>query len=200
MSSRHRHKRSRARDSHREASPPKKKKSAEKQDKLDAILASLIELKSDITACNSRISDMEVKNALYEAAFSPLNRFTDHEENSIDDQLSVMAGNDLSSLDGINGETQSLNPAIKPPDMVIKPPDMAILIATKNLSYDQVWDILEEQAKPAVDALVAPTLDLSVINQIPHQNKKFVQERDKELSVIESTRYTKRYGSPMFAS
>lgn len=55
----------------------------------------------------------------------------------------------------------------------------------RKLSYEQVCDILEEQAKPAVDALVAPTLDLSVINQIPHQNKKFVQERDKELRVIQ---------------
>lgn len=94
----------------REASPRKKKKTAEKQDKLDAILPSLTELKSDITACDSRISDMEAKNTLHEAAFSPLNRsFTDHEENSIDDQLSVVAGNDLCSLDDINGETQSLN-------------------------------------------------------------------------------------------
>ena len=55
----------------------------------------------------------------------------------------------------------------------------------RKLSYEQVCDILEEQAIPAVDALVVPTLDLSVINQIPHQNKKFVQERDKELSVIQ---------------
>jgi hypothetical protein len=50
MSSRHRHKRSRSRDSHWEASPPKKTKSVENQDKLDTILASLTELKSDITS------------------------------------------------------------------------------------------------------------------------------------------------------
>ena len=42
----------------------------------------------------------------------------------------------------------------------------------KKLTLEQVCDILEEQAVPAVDALSAPTLDLSVINQIPVQNKK----------------------------
>ena len=35
----------------------------------------------------------------------------------------------------------------------------------KKLSYEQVCDILEQQAIPAVDSLVAPTLDHSVINQ-----------------------------------
>ncbi|CAB4038038.1 Hypothetical predicted protein, partial [Paramuricea clavata] len=55
----------------------------------------------------------------------------------------------------------------------------------RKFSYEQVYDILEEQAIPAVDVLIAPTLDLSVINQIPHQNKKFVQERDKKQSVIQ---------------
>ena len=54
----------------------------------------------------------------------------------------------------------------------------------RKLSYEQVCDILE-QAIPAVDSLVAPTLDHSVINQIPAQNRKYVQERDKELSVIQ---------------
>lgn len=55
----------------------------------------------------------------------------------------------------------------------------------RKLSYEQVCDILEQQAIPAVDSLVAPTLDHSVINQIPAQNRKYVQERDKELSVIQ---------------
>ena len=35
----------------------------------------------------------------------------------------------------------------------------------RKLSYEQVCDILEQQAIPAVDALSAPTLDISVINQ-----------------------------------
>ena len=55
----------------------------------------------------------------------------------------------------------------------------------KKLSYEQVCDILEEQAIPSVDSLVAPTLDHSVINQVPAHNKKYVQERDKELRVIQ---------------
>ena len=55
----------------------------------------------------------------------------------------------------------------------------------RKLSFEQVCDILQEQAIPAVDALCAPTLDPSVINHIPSHNKKFVQERDKELSVIQ---------------
>ena len=41
----------------------------------------------------------------------------------------------------------------------------------RKLSYEQVCDILEEQAIPAVDSLVAPTLDHNMINQIPAQNK-----------------------------
>ena len=44
----------------------------------------------------------------------------------------------------------------------------------RKLSYEQVCDILEQQAIPAVDSHVAPTLDHSVINQIPAQNRKYV--------------------------
>lgn len=70
MSSRHRHKRSHSRDSRKEASPSKRRKSSEKQDKLDAILASLTDLKSDILSCNARICEIEAKNAVFEAVFS----------------------------------------------------------------------------------------------------------------------------------
>ena len=55
----------------------------------------------------------------------------------------------------------------------------------RKRSYEQVCDILEQQAIPAVDALSPPTLDISVINQISNKNMKFVQERDKELNVIQ---------------
>ena len=55
-------------------------------------------------------------------------------------------------------------------------------------SYEQVCDILEQQAISAVDTLSAPTLDISVINQISYKNKKFVPERDKELRVIQRER------------
>ena len=43
---------------------------------------------------------------------------------------------------------------------------------SRKVSYEQVCDILEQQAIPAVDALSAPTLDISVINQISYKNKK----------------------------
>ena len=51
----------------------------------------------------------------------------------------------------------------------------------RKLSYQQICDILEQQAIPAFNTLSASTLDISVINQISYKNKKFVQERDKEL-------------------
>ena len=53
----------------------------------------------------------------------------------------------------------------------------------RKLSFEQVCDILEEQAIPVVDALCVPTLDPSVIKHIPSYGKKFVQECNKELSV-----------------
>ena len=54
----------------------------------------------------------------------------------------------------------------------------------RKLSFEQVYDILEEQAIPVVDALCVPTLDPSVIKHIPPSYvKKFVQECNKELSV-----------------
>ena len=55
----------------------------------------------------------------------------------------------------------------------------------RKLSYDQVCDILEEQAVPAVDALLAPTLDQSMLHHVAAQNKKFIQERDKELANVQ---------------
>ena len=248
MSSRHRHKRSHSRDSRKEASS-KRKKSPEQQDKLDAILASLTDLKSDITSCNSRISEIEAKNAILEAAFcGPANQPADHEENT-DDQLSFVAGNEFNEdnedVHAFDAGTELSDTVTKPPDTAIKPPNTAIkppnttimppstaVMSTnspppssptngqmhaeessavlfdpevqanswspslvfhnflekqfrKKLSYEQVCDILEEQAIPSVDSLVAPTLDHSVINQIPAHNKKYVQERDKELSVIQ---------------
>ena len=55
----------------------------------------------------------------------------------------------------------------------------------RKLSYEQVCDILEQQAISPVDALSAPTLDISVVNHILYNNKEFVLERDKELRVIQ---------------
>ena len=234
MSSRHRHKRSHSRDSRKEASS-KRRKSPEQQDKLDAILASLTDLKSDITSCNSRISEIEAKNAVLEAAFcGPANQPADHEENT-DDQLSFVAGNEFNKdnedAHAFDAGTELSDTVTKPPDTAIMPPSTAIMPTNsppptsptngqmhaeessailfdpevqanswspslvfhnflekqfcKKLSYEQVCDILEEQAIPSVDSLVALTLDHSVINQIPAHNKKYVQKRDKELSVIQ---------------
>jgi hypothetical protein len=45
--------------------------------------------------------------------------------------------------------------------------------------------VLEEQAVPSVDALVAPTLDPPMFQYVAVQNKKFLQERDKEIAVIQ---------------
>ncbi|CAB4016935.1 Hypothetical predicted protein [Paramuricea clavata] len=53
----------------------------------------------------------------------------------------------------------------------------------RKLTIDQVCDILEEQAVPSVDALVAPTLDPPMLQHVAVQNKKFIQERDKEIAV-----------------
>ena len=238
MSSRHRHKRSHSRDSRKEASPSKRRKSSEKQDKLDAILASLTDLKSDIiSSCNVRICEIEAKNGVIEAVFRNHPSPAEHavEENT-DDQLSFVAGNEFN--DDINEDAQALDTGTEPPHTVNKPPDTAIKPPNKaikptnsphamspvdgqihtdesasvmfdpetqanswsaspvfhsflekqfrrKVSYEQVCDILEQQAIPAVDSLVAPTLDHSVINQIPAQNRKYVQERAKELSVIQ---------------
>ena len=55
----------------------------------------------------------------------------------------------------------------------------------RKLTYDQVCDILEEQAVPSVDALVAPILDPPMLQHVAFQNKKFIQERDKELAGIQ---------------
>jgi hypothetical protein len=55
----------------------------------------------------------------------------------------------------------------------------------RKLSFDHICDILEEQAIPQVDSIVAPTLDPPMLSHVSHQNKKFVQERDKELAVVQ---------------
>ncbi|CAB3996691.1 Hypothetical predicted protein [Paramuricea clavata] len=55
----------------------------------------------------------------------------------------------------------------------------------RKLSFDHICDILEEQAIPQVDSLVTPTLDPPMLSHVSYQNKKFVQERDKELAVVQ---------------
>ena len=56
----------------------------------------------------------------------------------------------------------------------------------RNLSYDQVSDILDSYSIPSVDCLFSPTLDSSVLNQIsPLKSRKYTQERDKELASVQ---------------
>ena len=55
----------------------------------------------------------------------------------------------------------------------------------RKLTFDQVCDILEEQAVPSVDALVAPVFDPSMLQHVAASNKKFIQERDRELAGIQ---------------
>ena len=55
----------------------------------------------------------------------------------------------------------------------------------RKLSYDQVSEILENQAVPFVEILIAPTLDPSVVQHIAQNNRNFMQERDKELQITQ---------------
>ena len=55
----------------------------------------------------------------------------------------------------------------------------------RKLSYQQSLVILEEWAIPEVDALQAPKLDQQLLNQVPTNVKKFIQERDKEMFAVQ---------------
>ena len=50
----------------------------------------------------------------------------------------------------------------------------------RKLTFDQMYDILEQQAVPSVGAVVAPTLNPSILNYTSQLNRKFVQDRNKE--------------------
>ena len=233
MSSRHRHKRSHSRDSRKEASPSKRRKSSEKQDKLDAILASLTDLKSDISSCNARICEIEAKNAVFEAVFRNHPSPAEHAvEEDTDDQLSFVAVNEFN--DDINEDAQALDtgtepshtvnkPPIKPPNKAIKPTNSPHAMSPvdgqihtdesasvmfdpetqanswspspvfhsflekqfrRKLSYEQVCDILEQQAIPAVDSLVAPTLDHSVINRMDNLHNRLTFDLGKKNKIF----------------
>ena len=56
----------------------------------------------------------------------------------------------------------------------------------RKLSYDQVCEILDSYSVPSVDCLFTPTSDPSNVNQINvNQTKKYVQDRDKEMAVVQ---------------
>ena len=102
--------------------------------------------------------------------------FDVHEE----DSQSTQAGNELNSLSLFDPDNTNLSWA---------PSEVFTAFLEKNfrrkLSYDQIGEILEQQSVPAVEALVAPTLDQNVVQHIAFHNKKFVQERDKELQTVQ---------------
>ena len=102
--------------------------------------------------------------------------FDVHEE----DSQSTQAGNELNSLSLYDHDNTNLSWA---------PSEVFTSFLEKNfrrkLSYDQIGEIFEQQSVPAVEALVAPTLDQNVVQHIAFHNKKFVQERDKELQTVQ---------------
>ena len=185
-------------------------------------------MKSEITSCNERISDIEARNALLDDSLRPSSFDVSNEGD--DDKLSILVGDEFGVHQDATSHLLADKPSVavsRPTEETIKPPDTAnkptenplpveqVTLDSsscmyfepevpanswspspkfhsflekqfrRKLSFKQSCDILEEQAIPAVDALCAPTLDPSVINHIRSHNKKFVQERDKELSVIQ---------------
>ena len=127
MSARHRHKRSHSQESH----PSRKKRKssteeAERQDhkKLDAILASLSDLKSEITSCNEMISDIEARNALLDDDFRPSS--FDVSNKGDDDQLSILAGDEFGVHQDASTHRTSHLLAEKPPVAVSRPTEEAI--------------------------------------------------------------------------
>ena len=55
----------------------------------------------------------------------------------------------------------------------------------RKLNYQQSLAILDDWSIPEVDALQAPKLDQQLLNQVPQNMKKFVQERDKEMFTVQ---------------
>ena len=55
----------------------------------------------------------------------------------------------------------------------------------RKLNYQQSLAILDDWSIPEVDALQAPKLDQQLLNQVPLNMKKFVQERDKEMFTVQ---------------
>lgn len=55
----------------------------------------------------------------------------------------------------------------------------------RKLNYQQSLTILDDWSIPQVDALQPPKLDQQLLNQVPQNMKKFVQERDKEMFTVQ---------------
>jgi hypothetical protein len=55
----------------------------------------------------------------------------------------------------------------------------------RRLTLEQVNEIIGESSLPETEACVAPLLDKQILNYIPSSRKKFVEQRDKDLALIQ---------------
>jgi hypothetical protein len=55
----------------------------------------------------------------------------------------------------------------------------------RRLTVDQVNEIIGENSLPETDACVAPYLDKQILNYVPNGRRKGVENRDKDLSLIQ---------------
>jgi hypothetical protein len=55
----------------------------------------------------------------------------------------------------------------------------------RRLNTEQVNEIIGEYSPPETDACVAPLLDKSILTYIPSSRKKFIEQRDKDLALIQ---------------
>jgi hypothetical protein len=123
--------------------------------------------------------DLTIKSPEMTNESTEIDIYPDKEVSEQDDQLVQVSG-------GHNGSG-----LYDPDDLAISwaPSEVFTAFLEKNfrrkLSYDQVCEILEQQSVPSVDALVAPTLDTTVVHHIAQQSRKFVQERDKDLQIVQ---------------
>ena len=55
----------------------------------------------------------------------------------------------------------------------------------RRLTVDQVNEIIGENSLPETEACVAPYLDKQILNYVPNNRRKGVENRDKDLSLIQ---------------
>ena len=55
----------------------------------------------------------------------------------------------------------------------------------RRMTTDQVNEIVGVYAPPEMDACVAPILDKNILNYIPSDRKKFIEQRDRDLALVQ---------------
>jgi hypothetical protein len=55
----------------------------------------------------------------------------------------------------------------------------------RRLTVEQVNEIIGENSLPESDACIAPYLDKQILNYVPHNRRKAVENRDKDLNLIQ---------------